>query len=181
MRSPSTAPSGFNLPRPVFSHFPRYTTSVPHLTRRDLLKTPALLAMQAGAAPWYGRPMRWGQLTLVENDPPQLDVGYWLDYFKRCHCDAVCLSAGGVVAYYPTKVPLHYRSAYLGDRDSFGDLCRGCQKLGMVVVARVDPHAIHEDGYRAHPEWVSLDGNGAVRHHPVMPELYLACTHGRYN
>jgi hypothetical protein len=30
--------------------------------------------------------MRWGQLTLVENDPPKLDVGYWLDYFKRCRC-----------------------------------------------------------------------------------------------
>jgi hypothetical protein len=154
---------------------------VPHLSRRDLLKTPALLAMQSGAAPWYGRPMRWGQLTLVENDPPNLDVGYWLDYFKRCHCDAVCLSAGGVVAYYPTKVPLHYRSQFLGDRDSFGDLCRGCQKLGMVVVARVDPHAIHEDGYSAHPEWVSLDAHGAVRHHTVMAELYLSCTHGRYN
>jgi len=154
---------------------------VPHLTRRDLLKTSALLAMPSSAAPWYNRPMRWGQLTLVENDPPQLDAGYWLDYFQRCHCDAVCLSAGGVVAYYPTKVPLHYRSTYLGDRDSFGDLCRGCQKLGLVVVARVDPHAIHEDGFRAHPEWIQRDANGAIRRHPVMPELYLSCTHGRYN
>jgi len=137
--------------------------------------------MQSGAAPWYGRPMRWGQLTLVENDPPQLDVGYWLDYFKRCHCDAVTLSAGGVVAYYPTKVPLHYRSSFLGDRDSFGDLCRGCQKLGMVVVARVDPHALHEDAFRAHPEWASVDDRGDVRRHPVMPEFYLSCTHGNCN
>jgi hypothetical protein len=152
-----------------------------NISRRELLQTPALLAMQGGAAPWYDRPMRWGQLTLVENDPPKLDVGYWLDYFKRCRCDAVTLSAGGVVAYYPTKVPLHYRSAYLGDKDSFGDLCRGCRKLGMVVVARVDPHAIHEDGYRAHPEWAAVDERGAVRHHPVMPELYLSCSHGAYN
>jgi hypothetical protein len=151
------------------------------LTRRDLLKSPALLSLQAGAAPWYDRPMRWGQLTLVENDPPNLNVGYWLDYFKRCHCDAVCLSAGGVVAYYPTKVPLHYRSVYLGDRDSFGDLCRGCQKLGMVVVARVDPHAIHEEMYRAHPEWIAVDERGAMLHHTVMPELYLSCHHGGYN
>jgi hypothetical protein len=82
-----------------------------NISRRELLKTPALLAVQGGAAPWYDRPMRWGQLTLVENDPPKLDVGYWLDYFKRCRCDAVTLSAGGVVAYYPTQVPLHYRSA----------------------------------------------------------------------
>lgn len=151
------------------------------ITRRDLLKTPALLSFQAGAAPWFDRPMRWGQLTLVENDPPKLDVGYWLDYFKRCHCDAVTLSAGGVVAYYPTKVPLHYRSSYLGDRDSFGELCRGCQKLGMVVVARVDPHAAHEDMFRAHPDWLAVDEQGKIRHHWVMPELYVTCSHGGYN
>src|ERR1051325_6886141 len=114
------------------------------LSRRDLLKTPGLFSVPAPAAvPWYGKPMRWGQLTLVEDDPPKLNVAYWLDYFQRCHCDAVTLSAGGVVAFYPTQVPMHYRSAFLGGRDSFGDLCRGCQKLGMVVVARVDRSEEH--------------------------------------
>ena len=57
--------------------------------------------------------MRWAQLTLVEDDPGKFDVKFWLDYFKRTHSDAVCLSAGGCVAYYPTKVPLHHRSAWL--------------------------------------------------------------------
>ena len=153
------------------------------ITRRALLTTPALLSVPApaAAAPWYSRPMRWGQLTLVEDDPPKLDVKYWLDYFQRTHCDAVTLSAGGVVAFYPTKVPMHYRSAFLGDRDSFGDLCRGCQKLGMVVAARVDPHAVHEDMSRAHPEWLQRDDQGRIRRHPVMPELNLACTHGGLN
>src|SRR5579885_831220 len=151
-------------------------------SRRELLQAPAALSLAAaGRAPWYNRPMRWGQLTLVENDPPKLDVGYWLDYFRRCHCDAVTLSAGGVVAYYPTKVPLHYRSAWLGSRDSFGDLCRGCQKMGMVVVARVDPHAAHEDVFRAHPDWLAVDEAGNIRRHWVMPELYVTCPHGPYN
>jgi hypothetical protein len=151
------------------------------LSRRDVLKTAALLPFASTAAPWYGKPMRWGQLTLVEDDPPKLNVQYWLDYFKRTHCDAVTLSAGGVVAFYPTKVPMHYRSAFLGDRDSFGDLCRGCQKMGMVVVARVDPHAAYEETRRKHPEWLQVDEKGAIRRHPVMPELYSTCSHGGYN
>ena len=75
----------------------------------------------ADAAPastaWYDRPMRWAQLTLVEDDPGNYDPAFWLDYFNRTHSDAACLSAGGCVAYYPTKVPLHYRSKFLGDRD----------------------------------------------------------------
>ncbi|MSV30562.1 MAG: hypothetical protein EXQ52_17735 [Bryobacterales bacterium] len=49
--------------------------------------------------------MRWGELTLVEHDPPKLDVQYRRDYFKRRHCDAVTLSSGGVVAFYPSRRP----------------------------------------------------------------------------
>src|SRR5512135_596603 len=49
------------------------------------------------APSWIDRPMRWAQLTLVEDDPPKLDVDFWLDYFRRTHADAVCLSAGGCV------------------------------------------------------------------------------------
>ena len=94
------------------------------------------------AAPsWVDRPMRWAQLTLVEDDPGKFDLPFWLDYFRRTHSDAACLSAGGCVAYYPTKVPLHHRSRWLGDRDPFGELVDGCRKLGMVVIARTDPHA----------------------------------------
>jgi hypothetical protein len=51
----------------------------------------------------------------------------------------------------------------------------------MVVVARVDPHAAHEDMYRLHPEWMEVDPQGNIRHHQVMPELYLSCNHGGYN
>ncbi len=69
--------------------------------------------------------MRWAQLTLVENDPGRFDPQFWLDYFHRVHADAACLSAGGIVAYYPTNVPLHHRSAWLGDSDPFGTLVAG--------------------------------------------------------
>src|SRR5213594_4100210 len=100
---------------------------------------------------WFDRPMRWAQLTLVENDPGQYDLKFWLDYFKRVHADAACLSAGGCVAYYPSKIPLHHRSAWMGESDPFGDLVAGCRKQNMIVIARTDPHAVHQDAYEAHP------------------------------
>src|SRR4030095_7647256 len=87
--------------------------------RRDFLRTAAVAAsafsldnkpdnkIEASAAePWFDRPMRGAQLTLVENDPGQFDLQFWLDYFRRTHSDAACLSAGGCVAYYPTSIPL---------------------------------------------------------------------------
>src|SRR4051794_16253235 len=79
---------------------------------------------QAPSKDWYDRPMRWMQLAFVEDDPGQYDPKFWLDYFRRCHADAACISAGGCVAFYPTKVPLHYRSQFLGDRDPFGEMVK---------------------------------------------------------
>ncbi len=150
-----------------------------------MLASASISSLLQGADPapvgWYDRPMRWAQLTLVEDDPGKYNPQFWLDYFRRTHSDAACLSAGGCVAYYPTKVPLHYRSKFLSDRDCFGELLAGCRKLGMNVVARTDPHAVHNDVYEAHPDWIAVDAQGRKRRHWADPELWVTCALGPYN
>src|SRR5207302_7621388 len=144
------------------------------MSRREFVVTSALAGIglttgsavtarqrpDAAPADWVDRPMRWAQLTLVENDPGEFDPRFWLDYFGRIHADAACLSAGGVVAYYPTDVPLHHRSEWLRGSDPFGDLVQGCRARNMVVIARTDPHAAHQDVYDAHPDWIAVDAEG---------------------
>jgi len=154
-----------------------------HLTRREFAAAAFAAAgsAQSTDGDWFDKPMRWSQLTLTEDDPPKFDVKFWLDYFARIHSDAACLSAGGVVAYYPTKVPLHHRSKWLGDRDPFGDLVKGCRKLGMVVIARTDPHALHADQVEAHPDWVMVNAAGQPVRHGSDPSLMLSCALGPCN
>jgi hypothetical protein len=130
---------------------------------------------------WFDRPMRWVQLTLVENDPGRFDPAFWLEYFKRVHADAATLSAGGIVAYYPTNVPLHHRSAWLGDSDPFGALVAGCRSLDMHVVARTDPHAARDDVRAAHPDWIAVTSTGEPRRHWANPDLWVTCALGPYN
>jgi hypothetical protein len=125
----------------------------------------AAATLHAPAPSWVDRPMRWAQLTLVEDDPGKFDLAFWLDYFKRTRSDAVCLSGGGCVAYYPTQVPFHHRSRWLGDRDVLGELIAGFRKLGMVVIVRTDPHATYDDAAEAHPDWIAVDAGGAKRRH----------------
>jgi len=125
--------------------------------------------------------MRWAQLAFVEDDPGNYDQSFWLDYFRRIHADAACLSAGGCVAFYPTQVPLHYRSKWLRDSDTFGDLVKGCRSLGMNVVARTDPHAAHQDVYDTHPDWIAVDASGNKRKHWADPDLWVTCALGPYN
>ena len=130
---------------------------------------------------WCDRPMRWAQLTLVENDPGRFDPGFWLDYFARVHADAACLSAGGIVAYYPTGIPLHHRSTWLGESDPFGTLVAGCRRLGMHVIARTDPHAVRDEVQQAHPDWIAVEANGTPRRHWANPALWVTCALGPYN
>ncbi|HEX5423535.1 MAG TPA: beta-galactosidase trimerization domain-containing protein [Candidatus Acidoferrales bacterium] len=125
--------------------------------------------------------MRWAQLAFVENDPGNYNPTFWLDYFQRIHADGACLSAGGCVAFYPTKIPLHYRSKWLGDRDPFGDMLKGCRALGMNVIARTDSHAAHQDVYDAHPDWIMVNADGEKLRHPSDRDFWLTCALGPYN
>src|ERR1022692_803020 len=168
-------------------------------TRRQFLKTTGAAVVLAQLAPralraadgaaalptptpsWMDKPMRWAQLTLVEDDPGKFDLAFWLDYFHRTHSDAVCLSGGGCVAYYPTQIPFHHRSQWLGDRDVLGELVAGCRKLGMVVIARTDPHATYDDVAEAHPDWIAVDANGNKRRHWASPDMWVTCGLGPYN
>jgi hypothetical protein len=125
--------------------------------------------------------MRWAQLTLVEDDPAHFDPAFWFDYFKRTRSDGVCLSGGGCVAYYPTEVPFHHRSAWLGNRDVLGELVTGCRKLGMSVLIRTDPHATYDDAKTAHPDWIAVEADGKPRRHWSSPEMWVTCALGPYN
>ena len=83
---------------------------------------------------WYRTATRWTQLTLAEDDPVRFDPEVWIDLFRRTRSNATCLSAGGYIAYYPSQVPLHYVSRFIGETDPFGTLVAG---------ARVARHARH--------------------------------------
>lgn len=130
---------------------------------------------------WFTKPMRWAQLTLVENDPGKFDPDFWLSYFKRVHADGATLSAGGIVAYYPTKVPFHHRSSWLENMDSFGYLVKGCRKMNMSIIARTDSHAAWQDTYDAHPDWIAVTAKGEKRRHWANPDMWVTCALGPYN
>jgi hypothetical protein len=166
------------------------------ITRRDFIQGTAATTMLVGSTgfaaaasfqadgdgDWFDRPMRWAQINMAEDDPAKMDVPFWLDYFKRIHADAVCLSAGGVVAFYPTDVKYHHRSQFLpGHETFFADLVEGCRKQGMIVMARTDPHATYDDVRKDHPEWIAVDADGKFRPHPDYPNMWLTCALGPYN
>ena len=132
-------------------------------------------------APWFDKAMRWAQLAFVENDPATYNPEFWLDYFRKIHADGVLLSAGGIVAFYPTEIPLHHRSDWLGNSDPLGYLVSECRKMNRTVILRTDPHAARQNVMDAHPDYIAVTADGQKRRHWARPDLWVTCALGPYN
>ena len=162
-------------------------------TRRSFLRKTALAAVIAASAPtfaatnraasskealpWYRRTLRWGQTNITEIDPTRYDIAWWRKYWRRTETQGVIINAGGIVAYYPSRVPLHRPAQFLGGRDLFGELCHAAHEDGLAVFARMDSSRAHEEFYRAHPEWFAVDGAGSPH---KAGELFVACINSPY-
>ncbi len=129
------------------------------------------------AVPWYRRTYRWGQTNITEIDPTRYDIAWWRQHWKRTQIQGVIINAGGIFAYYPSKFPLHYRPAALGDRDLYGELARAAHEDGLVVLARMDSNRAHEAFYQAHPDWFAVDAGGKPYR---AGELYVTCINSPY-
>lgn len=129
------------------------------------------------AAPWHQRVLRWGQTNITEIDPIRYDIPWWRQYWKRTCTQGVIINAGGIVAYYPSKFPLHHQAEYLNGRDLYGELAAAAHADGLAVLARMDSNRAHGDFYRARPDWFAVDSSG--RPHRAG-ELYVACINSPY-
>ena len=153
-------------------------TGMTALPLASMLEIPVLAepaSTPAAEKPWQQKVRRVGQLNFTEHDPVAMNVEEWADYFKSIHADAVFVSITGIIAYYPTNVPFHHRSKFLGDRDFFGECVAAARKRNIHVVGRMSPDLNFEDALQAHPEWSMRDKEGNALHSPEDPRLFRTC------
>ncbi|MGC8639085.1 MAG: alpha-amylase family protein [Isosphaeraceae bacterium] len=133
---------------------------------------PAGQAAPASLLPWYRRALRWGQTNITEMDPASYDIAWWRRYWRDTHIQGVIINAGGIVAYYPSKFPLHHRANGLGARDLYGELARAAHEDGLCVFARMDSNRTHEAFFHAHPDWFAVNRAGQPYREG---DLYVTC------
>ena len=129
------------------------------------------------AEPWYRSAKRWGQTNLVEIDPQRYDGAWWRAHWKSTRIQGVIVNAGGIVAYYPSRFPLHHRAKTLGGCDLYGEIVRDARTAGLKVIARMDSNRVAEDFYRAHPDWICVDASGKPYR---QADKYITCINSPY-
>ena len=138
------------------------------------------LRAPAAPPPWYATMRRCGQLNFNERDPLTLDVAAWAEYWASLRVNALLVNGGGIMAFYPTDVAYHHRSAFLGTRDLFGEMAAAARTRGIRVVARMDCNYSWEEALRAHPEWFERDRDGQPRRHNESTWLFKTCMFSPY-
>ena len=91
------------------------------------------------AEPWYRTTLRWAQTNLVECDPARYDTEWWREHWRKTRIQGVIVNAGGIVAYYPSRFPLHHRAEKLGERDLYGEIVAAAREEGLAVAR---PHGL---------------------------------------
>src|SRR5581483_10295833 len=133
--------------------------------------------MPSTPIPWYRRVYRWGQTNLTEIDPIRYDLGWWREYWRRTRVQGIIVNAGGIVAYYPSRYPLHHRAQYLGERDLYGEIVAAAREAGLAVLARMDSNRADARFYVEHPDWFAVDATGAPYREG---DLFVSCVNSPY-
>ncbi|WP_242083530.1 family 10 glycosylhydrolase [Aestuariivivens sediminis] len=74
--------------------------------------------------------------------------------------NTLLINAGGIMAFYPTKLPFHYQNPYVKD-DMLGRVISLCHANGIRVIVRFDFSRAHESFLEEHPDWFYLSPQGS--------------------
>ncbi len=132
--------------------------------------------MAESARDFWRKPWRIVQPNLRKIDAIGLDAGSLMDQTVEYGANVTQISAAGIVAWYPTKLPYQRVNEYLKG-DFIGEVIEEAHKRDIKVLLRVDVTKQYDDQYEKHPDWFIHDAEGR----PVRNwEMLATCLHGPY-
>ncbi|MHA6482696.1 alpha-amylase family protein [Paenibacillus sp. strain BS8-2] len=103
--------------------------------------------------------MNWwstNKLRLIQNNLREVDADMDVDKLiaelKQYDANAWMMNAGGMFAFYPTKLADQYVTPYL-KRDLLGEAVEKAHAAGIKFIARFDFSKAHESLFHRNPEW----------------------------
>ncbi|RFS13721.1 alpha-amylase family protein [Emticicia sp. C21] len=66
--------------------------------------------------------------------------------------NTLIINAGGIMAFYKTKLDFHYINPYMKD-DMLAQVVKKCHQHSIKVIVRFDFSRVHESIFKAHPDW----------------------------
>jgi len=119
--------------------------------------------------PFWQKPLRVIQTNLRAVDAIGMDVEKLYDQLADCGVNLAIVNAGGLLAWYPTKIPEQHVNPYL-TFDYVGRSIEEAHKRGMKVLLRVDISNIHESDLEKYRDCLRLNAKGEIVYDLGMPQ-----------
>ena len=102
--------------------------------------------------PWW----KANNLRLIQTNLPAYEAGLNVDsliadlqYFSA---NVLLINAGGIMAFYPTKLDFQYVNPYMKE-NMLAEVLEKCHNIGIRVIVRFDFSRVHESIFGEHPDW----------------------------
>ncbi len=123
------------------------------------LCSPFVSSAQKDPAWWKRNNLRVIQTNLPDFTAESIEPKAFVDQLVAASANTLIINAGGIMAFYPTKLPYHYRNPYAAD-SMLGDVIDRCHQEGIKVIVRVDFSRMHKSVFEQHPDWCYLSADG---------------------
>jgi hypothetical protein len=126
---------------------------------------------------WYNRPLRIYHPNAREFELKNLNTARFIKDCADTGAEAVVISAGGIYAFYQSKIKHHYISPNIGDRDLLKEITDLAHENNLKVLARLDFSRVREDVYLQYPKWFLRKPDGEPFR---SAKFYETCPIGGY-
>lgn len=108
---------------------------------------------------WKHNNLRVIQTNLPAFTAEHIEPKTFVEQLVAASANTLIINAGGIMAFYPTSLPYHYRNPYAADA-MLGDIIKRCHAQGIRVIVRVDFSRLHKTIFEQHPDWCYLSAKG---------------------
>jgi len=131
----------------------------------------------APALPWWKQNnLRVIQTNLPDYEAASLDADSVVKDLQDFSANVLLINAGGIMAFYPTKLDFQYTNPYMKPR-TLGDIIRKCHERGIHVIVRFDFSRVQESIFKAHPDWCYISPKGE---RIINSDMYVVSINGPY-
>ncbi|MFY7909869.1 MAG: alpha-amylase family protein [Emticicia sp.] len=109
---------------------------------------------------WKQNNLRVIQTNLPAYEAATLNPDSLVKDLKDFSANTLLINAGGIMAFFPSKLPFHYINPYMKNNNMLGEVVRKCHENNIKVIVRFDFSRVHESIFKAHPDWCYVSPKG---------------------
>ncbi|QNL51905.1 hypothetical protein H8S90_10175 [Olivibacter sp. SDN3] len=118
-----------------------------------------VLAQEEDPSWWKRNNLRVIQTNLPDFTAKNIEPKAFVEQLVAASANTLIINAGGIMAFYPTSLPYHYRNPYAADH-MLADIIDRCHQWDIRVIVRVDFSRLHKTVFEQYPDWCYLSADG---------------------